>query len=62
VTGDGVIVVNSGASWKLAEALHDEIRAVTDQPVKLVINENGQGHSMLGNGYWAGARRADPRP
>ena len=53
VTGDGVIVVNSGASWKLAEALHAEIRAVTDQPVRLVINENGQGHSMLGNGYWA---------
>lgn len=53
VTGDGVIVVNSGASWKLAEALHAEIRAVTDQPVKLVIVENGQGHAMLGNGYWA---------
>ena len=53
VTGDGVIVVNSGASWKLAEAMHAEIRAVTDQPVKLVINENGQGHAMLGNGYWA---------
>lgn len=53
VTGDGVIVVNSGASWKLAEALHAEIRAVTAQPVRLVINENGQGHSMLGNGYWA---------
>ncbi|MDO9638036.1 MAG: MBL fold metallo-hydrolase [Pseudotabrizicola sp.] len=54
VTGDGVIVVNSGASFKLAQALHDEIRAVTDQPVKLVIVENGQGHAMLGNGYWAG--------
>lgn len=53
VTGDGVIVVNSGASWKLAEALHAEIKSVTDQPVKLVINENGQGHAMLGNGYWA---------
>ncbi|VDC24770.1 MBL fold metallo-hydrolase [Pseudogemmobacter humi] len=53
VTGDGVVVVNSGASWQLAEALHAEIRAVTDQPVRLVINENGQGHSMLGNGYWA---------
>ena len=52
VTGDGVVVVNSGASWALAEALHQEIRAVTDQPVKLVINENGQGHAMLGNGYW----------
>lgn len=53
VTGDGVIVVNSGSSWKLAEALHAEIKSVTDQPVKLVINENGQGHAMLGNGYWA---------
>jgi glyoxylase-like metal-dependent hydrolase (beta-lactamase superfamily II) len=52
VTDDGVIVVNSGASWKLAEAMHAEIQAVTDQPVRLVINENGQGHSMLGNGYW----------
>lgn len=52
VTGDGVVVVNSGASWKLAEALHAEIRAVTDQPVRLVIVENGQGHAMLGNGYW----------
>lgn len=54
VTGDGVVVVNSGASTALARALHEEIKAVTEQPVKLVINENGQGHSMLGNGYWAG--------
>ncbi|MBR9843075.1 MAG: MBL fold metallo-hydrolase, partial [Rhodobacteraceae bacterium] len=52
VTGDGVIVVNGGASARLAKALHDEIKAVTDQPVKLVINENGQGHAMLGNSYW----------
>ena len=53
VTDDGVVVVNAGGSYKLAEALHAEIRSVTDQPVKLVINENGQGHAMLGNGYWA---------
>jgi glyoxylase-like metal-dependent hydrolase (beta-lactamase superfamily II) len=52
LTGDGVVVVNGGASWQLAEALHAEIRAVTDQPVRLVINENGQGHAMLGNSYW----------
>lgn len=52
VTDDGVVVINGGASTVLAQALHDEIRAVTDQPVRLVINENGQGHSMLGNGYW----------
>jgi glyoxylase-like metal-dependent hydrolase (beta-lactamase superfamily II) len=53
ITGDGVVVINSGASWKLAEALHAEIKALTEQPVKLVIAENGQGHAMLGNGYWA---------
>lgn len=53
VTGDGVIVINGGASARLAAALHTEIRAVTDQPVKLVINENGQGHAVLGNSYWA---------
>ncbi|NOX68239.1 MAG: MBL fold metallo-hydrolase [Gammaproteobacteria bacterium] len=52
VTGDGVVVFNSGASYLLAKALHDEIRNVTGQPVILVINENGQGHAMLGNGYW----------
>ncbi|MBK5945060.1 MBL fold metallo-hydrolase [Rhodobacter veldkampii DSM 11550] len=52
VTGDGVIVINAGAAASLARALHDEIKAVTDQPVKLVINENGQGHAMLGNNYW----------
>ena len=53
VTGDGVVVVNGGAAYILAEALHTEIKAVTDQPVKLVIDENGQGHAMLGNSYWA---------
>ncbi len=53
VTGEGVVVFNAGAAAVLAEALHDEIKAVTDQPVVLVINENGQGHAMLGNSYWA---------
>lgn len=53
ITGDGVVVVNGGAAYILAKALHAEIQAVTDQPVKLVIDENGQGHAMLGNSYWA---------
>lgn len=53
VTGDGVVVINGGAAYGLARALHDEIRRITDQPVKLVFNENGQGHAMLGNAYWA---------
>lgn len=53
VTGDGVVVINGGAAYNLAKALHDEIKVITEQPVKLVINENGQGHAMLGNSYWA---------
>ena len=53
VTEEGVVVINSGASYRLAAAMHAEIKAVTDQPVVLVINENSQGHAMLGNGYWA---------
>jgi glyoxylase-like metal-dependent hydrolase (beta-lactamase superfamily II) len=52
VTGEGVVVFNAGAAAVLAEALHDEIKIITDQPVVLVINENGQGHAMLGNSYW----------
>ncbi len=53
VTGDGVVVINGGGGYLLARALHDEIRKVTEQPVKLVVDENGQGHAMLGNSYWA---------
>lgn len=52
ITGEGVVVVNGGGSYLLAEALHDEIKALTDQQVVLVIDENGQGHAMLGNSYW----------
>jgi glyoxylase-like metal-dependent hydrolase (beta-lactamase superfamily II) len=53
ITGDGVVVVNGGAAYILAKALHEEIKAITDQPVRLVIDENGQGHAILGNSYWA---------
>ncbi len=53
VTTEGVVVVNSGGSYLLAKAMHAEIKAVTDQPVVLVLPENGQGHAMLGNSYWA---------
>ncbi len=52
VTTEGVLVVNAGDSYLLAKALHDEIKKVTRQPVKYVVLENGQGHAMLGSGYW----------
>ena len=52
VSNDGVLVVNAGASYSLAKALHYEIKKVTDQPIRYVVLENGQGHAMLGSNYW----------
>jgi len=52
VSNDGVLVVNAGASYSLAKALHYEIKKVTDQPIRYIVLENGQGHAMLGSNYW----------
>jgi glyoxylase-like metal-dependent hydrolase (beta-lactamase superfamily II)/rhodanese-related sulfurtransferase len=52
VTDDGVLVVNAGDNYLLARALHEEIKKITDQPVRYVVLENGQGHAMLGSNYW----------
>jgi len=52
ITGEGVLVVNAGANYLLAKALHDEIKKRTDQPVKYVVLENGQIHASLGTNYW----------
>ena len=53
ITSEGVLVVNGGDNYLLAKALHNSIADVTDQPVRLVVNENGQGHAFLGNSYWS---------
>jgi len=52
ISDDGVLVVNAGDNYLLAKALHEEIKKLTDQPVKYVVLENGQGHAMLGSNYW----------
>ena len=52
ITKAGVLVVNAGGSYLLAASLHAEIKKLTDQPVKYVVLENGQGHAMLGSNYW----------
>jgi glyoxylase-like metal-dependent hydrolase (beta-lactamase superfamily II)/rhodanese-related sulfurtransferase len=52
ITEAGVVVMNAGESYLLAAALHDEIKQHTDQSVKYVVMENGQGHAMLGANYW----------
>jgi len=52
VSNNGVLVVNAGDNYLLARALHEEIKAITDQPVKFVVLENGQGHATMGSAYW----------
>ena len=52
VTSEGVVVINAGDNYLLAKSLHQEIKAITDQPVKYVVLENGQGHAALGSNYW----------
>lgn len=52
VTDAGVVVIDSGPTWKVAEEIHAAIRRVTKQPVKYVINTGGQDHRWLGNGYF----------
>jgi rhodanese-related sulfurtransferase/glyoxylase-like metal-dependent hydrolase (beta-lactamase superfamily II) len=52
ITEDGVLVVNAGDNYLLAQSLHEEIRKRTRQPVKYVVLENSQGHAMLGSKYW----------
>ncbi|MFT7212869.1 MAG: glyoxylase-like metal-dependent hydrolase (beta-lactamase superfamily II) [Granulosicoccus sp.] len=52
ITTEGVVVVNASDNALLAESLHREVRKLTDQPVRYVVLENGQGHAMLGTDYW----------
>jgi rhodanese-related sulfurtransferase len=52
VTTDGVLVFNAGGSYLVAQALHDEIKKITQQRVKYVVLENSQGHATLGINYW----------
>jgi glyoxylase-like metal-dependent hydrolase (beta-lactamase superfamily II) len=54
VTATGVILIDSGASRLGAEKLDKAIRAVTDKPVRWVINTGSQDHRWLGNDYFAG--------
>jgi glyoxylase-like metal-dependent hydrolase (beta-lactamase superfamily II)/rhodanese-related sulfurtransferase len=52
VTDDGVLVVNASDNYLLARSLHEEIQKITDQPVRYVVLENGQGHAAMGSAYW----------
>ncbi|MGB5199466.1 MAG: MBL fold metallo-hydrolase [Sedimenticolaceae bacterium] len=52
VTDAGVVLVDPGGSYKGAKMIHDTVRAITGDPIALVINTGGQDHRWLGNGYF----------
>jgi len=52
VTPDGAVLVDPGGSWNGAAIIHTAVQALTEQPVRYVINTGGQDHRWLGNGYW----------
>lgn len=52
VTNAGVVLVDSGGSYKGAASIAAAIKTVTEQPVTYVINSGGQDHRWLGNGYF----------
>jgi glyoxylase-like metal-dependent hydrolase (beta-lactamase superfamily II) len=54
VTPEGVMLIDSGASRLGAEKLEQAIRAVSDKPVRWVVNTGSQDHRWLGNDYFAG--------
>jgi len=52
VTKDGVILIDSGASYLGAKEIHNVVQTITDKPIKIVINSGGQDHRWLGNDYF----------
>jgi len=52
VTPAGVVLIDSGGSYKGAQLLDKVIKRVTDKPVVKVINTGGQDHRWLGNGFF----------
>ena len=44
VTSEGVVVIDSGGTYKGAEEIHRLIKSITDVPISTVINTGGQDH------------------
>lgn len=52
VTREGSILIDSGASFRSGQAIHQAARQVSNQPIRWVINTGGQDHRWLGNAYF----------
>jgi glyoxylase-like metal-dependent hydrolase (beta-lactamase superfamily II) len=53
VTPEGAVLIDSGPSAQVAQAIAAAVRQVTAQPVRWVVNTGDQDHRWLGNGYFA---------
>ena len=53
IATDGVILIDSGASYLGAQRVEKAIKEITGKPVKWVINTGSQDHRWLGNDYFA---------
>ena len=53
VTDAGVVLIDSGGSFKGAKVLHNIIKTVTAKPIRYVINSGGQDHRWFGNDYFS---------
>lgn len=58
VTDDGVVLIDSGASYLGAESIASAVAEVTAKPIKWVLNTGSQDHRWLGNAYFS-ARGAE---
>ena len=52
-TDEGLVLIDSGGSYKGAQKLHQKIMSVTDKPIRYVINSGGQDHRWFGNDYFS---------
>jgi len=51
-TSAGVVVIDSGPSYRVAQMLHQAIQRVTSYPIKYVINTGPDPARWLGNSYF----------
>jgi len=52
VTSEGVVLIDSGGTYKGAQRIDETIKSLTKAPIKIVINTNSQDHRWLGNDYF----------
>ncbi|MDH5785404.1 MAG: MBL fold metallo-hydrolase [Chromatiales bacterium] len=58
-TSEGLLVFDTGSSETIGKALIKAIRAVSDRPIKWVINSHSHGDHWLGNGAFVAEKPAE---